>query len=110
MEFAKLFNEMGSSIFDNCVIICDEFDSLIFGSEENHSSVIDIVHQLKLFIGFTGSDLKDIHYKAIEGAIAGDLIRMNVQNVYKPSPSCKGVDVYSKVTDYREAIAQFASQ
>jgi hypothetical protein len=54
--------------------------------------------------------LKDIHIKAIETAIAGDLIRMNVHNVYKPPPLCKGVDVYSKVTDYREAIAQYASQ
>jgi hypothetical protein len=54
--------------------------------------------------------LKDIHIKAVEAAISGDLIKMNVYNVYKPPPSCKGVDVYSKVTDYREAITQFASQ
>jgi hypothetical protein len=71
---------------------------------------VDTLHQLKKFIGFTGSELKDIHVKAVEAAIAGDLIRMNVHNVYKPPPSCKGVDVYSKVSDYRETIAQFASQ
>ena len=54
--------------------------------------------------------MKDIHVKAIEAAIAGDLIRMNVHNVYKPPPSCLGVDVYSKVTDYPETIAQYAAQ
>jgi hypothetical protein len=51
-----------------------------------------------------------MHIKAFEMAISGDVVRMNVVNVYKPPSDCKGVDVYSKITDYREAIAHYASQ
>ncbi len=51
-----------------------------------------------------------MHIKAIEKAVSGDVVRMNVLNVYKPPPDCKGVEVYSKITAYRESIAQYASQ
>ena len=41
MEFTKIFKDVGDKVFDNSVIICDEFDSIIFGSNENYSSVVD---------------------------------------------------------------------
>jgi hypothetical protein len=35
---------------------------------------------------------------------------MNVTNVFKPTPICHGIDVYSKISDYREALAQICEQ
>ena len=41
MEFIKIFKNEGNKVFERSVIICDEFDSIIFGSDENYSSVLD---------------------------------------------------------------------
>lgn len=107
--FENLFKEGVRKLFDNSVIICDEFDSIIFGKNETASAAYTIIPNLNFFIGFTGSDLKDIHGKAIQRAICGNLIKMNVDNIFKPLPQCKGVDVYSKISEFREAIAQLAT-
>jgi hypothetical protein len=55
-------------------------------------------------IGFTGSDLRDFHVKAAERAIEGSLIRMNVEEVFKPPPICHGIEVLSKITDFRDIV------
>jgi hypothetical protein len=55
-------------------------------------------------IGFTGSDLKDFHVKAAERAINGSLIRMNILDVFKPPPVCHGIEVFSKISDFRDVI------
>jgi hypothetical protein len=44
MEFTKIFKAGGKQVFDNSVIICDEFDSVIFSSDENYSSIVDTLH------------------------------------------------------------------
>ena len=61
-------------------------------------------------IGFSGSELKEFHIKAAENAIAGTLLRLNIKNVFKPPPISHGIDVYSKVSDYRDVIAALCGQ
>jgi hypothetical protein len=39
-----MFKNEGSQVFDNSAIIFDEFDSIIFGSDDNYSSVVDSLH------------------------------------------------------------------
>ncbi len=108
--FCNLFKEGGIALFYDSIIICDEFDSIVFGSEELATAAFTILSKINRLIGFTGSDLKDIHAKAIQKATSGSLIRMNVDNIFKPPPICLGADVYHKVTDFREAVAQLATQ
>ncbi len=61
-------------------------------------------------IGFTGSDLQDCHVKAVEKTIGGTLIRMNVNNIYKPPPVSHGVEVINKIQDFRELIVTSCTQ
>jgi hypothetical protein len=61
-------------------------------------------------IGFSGSELKEFHIKAAENAIAGTLLRLNIKNVFKTPPISHGIDVYSKVSDYRDVIAALCGQ
>jgi hypothetical protein len=61
-------------------------------------------------IGFSGSELKEFHIKAAENAIEGNLLRMNIKNVFKPPPINHGIDVYAKVSDYRDVIAALCEQ
>jgi len=61
-------------------------------------------------IGFTGSDLIDFHVKAAERLIDGSLLRMNVEDVFKPPPMCHGIEVFSKITDFRDLIEALCIQ
>jgi hypothetical protein len=61
-------------------------------------------------IGFTGSELKEFHVKAAERAIGGTMVRMNILNIFKPPPICHGVDVYSKISDYRDVLVALCEQ
>jgi hypothetical protein len=61
-------------------------------------------------IGFSGSELKDFHIKAAENAVEGNLIRMNIKNVFKPASICHGIEVYSKVSDYRDVVTAVCEQ
>jgi hypothetical protein len=70
----------------NAVVICDEFDSILFGKENDVLSAALMFPKLRKLIGFTGSDLRDFHVKAAERAIEGTLIRMNIDDVFKPPP------------------------
>ncbi len=56
-------------------------------------------------IGFTGSDLRDSHAKAIEKVIGGPLIKMNINNIFKPPAICHGVEIFDKISDFRNFIA-----
>ena len=61
-------------------------------------------------IGFSGSELKEFHIKAAENAIRGNLLRMNIKNVFKPPPVIHGIDIYSRVSDYRDVLAALCEQ
>jgi hypothetical protein len=100
------------SILDmqSTVVICDEFDSLIFGSDENARLAHLFLPQTNYFLGFTGSNLREFHVKAALQALEGNIIKMNVTDYLKPTPVCHGVDVYTKLSDYRDAIAILSSQ
>jgi hypothetical protein len=37
-------------------------------------------------------------------------VKMNVTNVFKPVPVCHGIDVYSKISDYRDVLATLCEQ
>ncbi len=66
--------------------------------------------KLQKLIGFSGSELKEFHIKAAEQAIIGTIVKMNVTNVFKPLPVRHGVDVYSKISDYRDVLAALCEQ
>ncbi len=61
-------------------------------------------------IGFSGSELKDFHIKAAEHAVGGHLIKMNIKNVFKPPSISHGIDVYAKVSDYRDVVTAVCEQ
>jgi hypothetical protein len=61
-------------------------------------------------IGFSGSELKEFHIKAAEKAIGGHIVKMNILNVFKPTPICHGIDVYYKISDYRDVLVALCEQ
>jgi hypothetical protein len=92
------------------VAIVDEFDSILFSCDNGLEEASRILPNLKKMIGFTGSELKDFHIKAAEKVIGGNLVRLNIANVFKPLGVCHGVDVYSKISDYRDVIVTLCEQ
>ena len=67
-------------------------------------SATKVFPKLRKMIGFTGSDLRDFHVKAAERLIEGSLLRLNVDDVFKPPPLCHGAEVCSKITDFRDIL------
>ena len=59
---------------------------------------------LKKIIGFTGSDLRDFHVKAPERLIHGTILRMNVDEVFQPPTMCHGIELFSKISDFRDVL------
>jgi hypothetical protein len=52
--------------------------------------------------------MKDFHVRALEQVMLGQTIKMNITNIYKPEVKNWGVDVFSKISDYRLAIEQMS--
>ena len=100
-EFAKA---MTLDILASTVIICDEVDSLIFGGDDMVQASLQLLPRFKIMIGMTGSDLKEFHVRASVKLIQGAFVRMNVADVFKPPPVCHGVEVFSRVSDFRYVI------
>jgi len=92
------------------VIICDEVDSLIFGADEMVQASLQLFPRFKIMIGMTGSDLKEFHVRASVKLIQGAFVKMNVAEIYKPPPVCHGVEVFSKVSDFRDVIEALCIQ
>ena len=88
----------------NTVVICDEFDSILFWNDNDVVNAAKMFPKLRKLIGFTGSDQIEFHVKAAERAIEGLLIKMNVSDIFKPSPLCHGVEVFSKISDFRDVV------
>jgi hypothetical protein len=103
--FKTIFQKAEKDKLFNIITILDEFDSVFFCSENSLKEANEVFPKVQKMIGFTGSELQEFHIKAAEQAIEGSLVRMNITNVFKPTPVCHGIDVYSKISDYREALA-----
>ena len=103
-------NKIEQLEMQNTVVICDEFDSILFGNDNDVMNATKIFPKLNKLIGFTGSDLREFHVKAAERAIDGTLIKMNVDDVFKPPPLCHAVEVFSKISDFRDIVETLCIQ
>ncbi len=110
LTFKTLSNNVEADKFCQIVTIVDEFDSALFCSDNSLREANEVFPKVQKVIGFSGSELHEFHVKAAEKAIGGSLIRMNITNVFKPMPVCHGIDVYSKISDYREVLAKICEQ
>jgi hypothetical protein len=86
------------------VVLADEFDQIVFGETCLQFEDLGILSKLKTLIGFTGSDLKDSHLNALQHVIAGFSFNMRISDVFKPPSVNHGVDVFSRISDYRTVI------
>ena len=68
----------------NTIVICDEFDLILFGNDNDVLNAAKMFHKLRKLIGFTGSDQREFHVKAAERAIEGLSIKINVSDIFKP--------------------------
>ena len=82
-------------------ILADEFDQIIFGESDHSLEASKCFSSVRTFIGLSGPDLKDFHIKAIEQTIVGKSVKMNINDVFKPSAVNFGIDVYTKISEYR---------
>ncbi len=108
--FSDLIKNLEPGAFNQIVGIVDEFDSILFNGNDSLSGASECLPKLHKLIGFTGSELKEFHLKAAEKAIAATMVRMNILNIFKPQPICHGVDVYSKISDYRDVLVALCEQ
>jgi hypothetical protein len=83
------------------VVVADEFDQIIFGESEQSYEAMKIFPCIATFAGLSGSDLKDYHINAIEKVISGQTLKMNINDVFKPPAVNLGVDVFTKISEYR---------
>jgi hypothetical protein len=58
----------------------------------------------KRLIGFTGSNLRELHIKLVERILEGTVIRMNPRLAQLFSLICHHQEVTTKVKDYRDRI------
>ncbi len=91
-------------------MIADEYDQIYFGENNYIFTELMSIRSISTFIGLSGSDLKEPHVKSIEEFMMGKVLRMNINDVFKPGPKNIGIDVYSKITDYREVILSLCTQ
>jgi hypothetical protein len=54
--------------------------------------------------------MKDFHLRALEQVMLGQTFKMNINNIFKPEIKNWGVDVFSKITEYRLSIEQMCIQ
>ncbi len=88
------------------MVVGDEFDQIIFGDLDNTKPALELLPRLVSLIGLSGSDMKDFYIRALEHVMQGQTMHMNITNIFKPEVKNFGVDVFSKITDYRLAIEQ----
>jgi archaellum biogenesis ATPase FlaH len=100
-------NQRGLQL-DDCVVIVDEFDRIIFGDKDHTNSGLELLASINTMIGLSGSDMKDFHVRALEQVMLGQTMKMNITNIYKPEVKNWGVDVFSKISDYRLSIEQMS--
>ena len=48
----------------DAIVICDEFDSIFFGDENDLITASKILRIPRAVIGLSGSDIRDFHVKA----------------------------------------------
>ena len=65
---------------------------------------LQLFQKLSTLIGFSGSDLNEIHLNTMKTVIAGRILNMKISDVFKPTTVNHGADVYSSITDYRAVI------
>jgi hypothetical protein len=100
-SFTIISSNLSSDAFGNLAILADEFDQIIFGENDHSSEAYKSFSAVRTFIGLSGSDLKDFHTKAIDQTIVGKSVRMNINDVFKPPAVNFGIDVYTKISEYR---------
>jgi hypothetical protein len=62
---------------------------------------VELFPRFTILFGLSGSDLRDFHIKALEEIIMGRTMKFNVSDIFKPPSVNGGVDVYTKISDYR---------
>ena len=69
-----------------------------------------LLPNINKIIGLTGSDLQETHIRAATRALDGQYFKMTIQDSFKPHAICHGVEVFNKITDYRDVIEAICSQ
>ena len=105
-----MYLKLSLASIPNLVVVADEFDQIIFGECEQSFEATKIFPCIAKFIGLSGSDLKEYHTRAIERTISGQTLKMNINDVFKPPAVNLGVDVYTKISEYRQIIETFCVQ
>ena len=84
--FMAFAGRVSPETLENIIVLCDEVDSIIFGSEEMVLASLNLFPKLRLMIGITGSNLKDFHVKNAVRLVDGVFVKMNIADVLKPPP------------------------
>jgi hypothetical protein len=106
--FSSLLKNSKGFPLEECVVVVDEFDQIIFGEYDHTKSGQELLARINTLIGLSGSDMKDFHVRALEQVMVGQTVKMNITNIYKPEVKNWGADVFSKISDYRLAIEQMS--
>jgi len=94
----------------NVVVIADEFDSILFNSKHDINEVTALLRSFPRLLGLTGSDLRDYHMKLIEACIAGRVVRIRGPSIAHQDVICHGVEVFDKISDFREVTTTLCQQ